>query len=47
MAAGEGGLSRTSQYHRYLMAQMEQLRMIKVGAVASLSAAKAPKTLAK
>jgi acetyl-CoA acetyltransferase len=31
IAAGEGGLSRTSQYHRYLMAQMEQLRMIKVG----------------
>eukprot|EP00877_Chromochloris_zofingiensis_P007782 jgi/Chrzof1/3257/Cz12g18040.t1 len=26
---GEGGLSRTSQYLRYLMAQMEQLRMIK------------------
>eukprot|EP00882_Tetradesmus_deserticola_P025750 GHRQ01028311.1.p1 GENE.GHRQ01028311.1~~GHRQ01028311.1.p1 ORF type:complete len:355 (+),score=109.23 GHRQ01028311.1:157-1221(+) len=27
---GEGGLSRSAQYLRYLMAQMEQLRMIKI-----------------
>lgn len=28
--AGEGGMSRTAQYLRYLMAQFEQLRMIKL-----------------
>ncbi|KAF8072387.1 ttc4 [Scenedesmus sp. PABB004] len=27
---GEGGMSRTSQYFRYLMAQTEQLRLIKI-----------------
>lgn len=27
---GEGGMSRTAQYLRYLVAQMEQLRMIKI-----------------
>jgi hypothetical protein len=29
-AAGEGGMSRTAQYLRYLLAQFEQLRMIKL-----------------
>lgn len=28
--AGEGGMSRTAQYLRYCISQMEQLRMIKV-----------------
>jgi hypothetical protein len=28
--SGEGGLSRTSQFLRYMVASMEQLRMIKV-----------------
>jgi hypothetical protein len=29
-AAGEGGMSRSAQYLRYLVAHMEQLRMIKI-----------------
>lgn len=30
MRGGEGGLSRSAQYLRFLISQMEQLRMIKI-----------------